>query len=244
MNNELLLITGKNIPFIEAQIDIHQPTMNEISLIGEENFFAGCQFLNLSKDQLVLEDKTGLEDKSDFEIFMSIMCSKEKIEYRNSVLMLLALIFPEYQINFTPNDILLVNEKHSTRINNTNYDVFKNIINTMFGLNESDPAKQEFNPSDDRARKIAEKIKKHKEKIAHLHGDDKKKIAVFSRYISILSVGLELDMRIFGDYTVFQLKDQFSRYQKKQSFDIYIEGKMAGATGMEEVDNWMKDIHP
>ena len=46
MNNELLLITGEDIPFIEAQTIIHQPTMKEISLIGEESFLIGSKFLN------------------------------------------------------------------------------------------------------------------------------------------------------------------------------------------------------
>lgn len=243
MNNELLLTTGKDIPFIEAQISIHQPTMEEISLIGEENFFAGCQLLNFSKDQLSLEDKTGLENRSDFEIFMSIMCSKEKMEYRNSVTMLLALVFPDYMIKFTPEEILLVNEKNSTRINNTNYNVFKDIINKMFDINGSNSENQEYNPVSAKAKKIAEKIKKHKEKIAQLKGNDKKKIAVFSRYISILSTGLRIDMNVFNKYTVFQLKDQFNRYQKKQSFDMYVDSKLAGATGLDEVDHWMEDIH-
>ena len=33
MDNELLLITGRDIPFIEAQVTIHQPRLYEISFI-------------------------------------------------------------------------------------------------------------------------------------------------------------------------------------------------------------------
>ena len=75
MDNELLLLSKNDIPFLEAQVNIHQPTISEISLIGEESFFSGCQFLNFSKSMLQTKDKTDLENKSDFEIFMSIMCS-------------------------------------------------------------------------------------------------------------------------------------------------------------------------
>ena len=46
------------------------------------------------------------------------------------------------------------------------------------------------------------------------------------------------------NYTVYQLKDEFKRFQLKQSFDIYLQAKMAGAKDLEEVDNWMDDIHP
>ena len=45
-------------------------------------------------------------------------------------------------------------------------------------------------------------------------------------------------------YTVFQLKDEFKRYQMKQSFDMHVQAKMAGAKDLDEVDNWMDDIHP
>jgi hypothetical protein len=45
------------------------------------------------------------------------------------------------------------------------------------------------------------------------------------------------------DYTVYQLKDEFKRFQLKQSFDIHLQARMAGAKDLEEVDNWMDDIH-
>ena len=73
MDNELLLLSNNDIPFVEAQINIHQPRIKEIALIGEESFFAGCQFLNFNKFQLSEKDRVGLEDKSDFNILMSIM---------------------------------------------------------------------------------------------------------------------------------------------------------------------------
>ena len=243
MNNELLLITGEDIPFIEAQTIIHQPTMKEISLIGEESFLIGSKFLNFSKDILSEQDKKGLENRSDFEIFMSIMQAKDRRDIYNNVLMVLALLFPNCEIKITHNEILLLQkEQGMTRINNENYDIFKDIINSRFDLGNSELANGEYNPVDARASKIAEKLKKHKEKIAASKGQIDK-IAIFSRYISILTVGLEKNINDFNNYTVFQLMDEFKRYQKKQSFDMYVQAKMAGAKDLEEVDNWMDDIH-
>ena len=68
MINELLLISGNDIPFPEAQLTIHQPTIHEIAYIGEENFYTGCEFLRLSKDNLSDEDKIHLENYSNFDI--------------------------------------------------------------------------------------------------------------------------------------------------------------------------------
>ena len=42
MDNELLLLSNNDIPFVEAQINIHQPRIKEIAMIGEESFFSGC----------------------------------------------------------------------------------------------------------------------------------------------------------------------------------------------------------
>ena len=41
--NELLLLSGSDIPFPEARVTIHQPTLKEIGYIGEKTFFIGTQ---------------------------------------------------------------------------------------------------------------------------------------------------------------------------------------------------------
>lgn len=240
MDNELLLLSNNDIPFLEAQVNIHQPTLSEISLISEESFFSGCQFLNFSKASLKEEDKIGLENKSDFEIFMSIMCSSERAEYKNNAIMVLTLLFPTYTFKFTPREILMASEKGMTRINSENFDAFKNILVSMFTLEDfGDNAG--YNPADARAARIAEKLQKAKNRKAQ---DGPHKVAILSRYVSILAVGESKDINELMQYTVFQLKDEFKRYQMKQSFDMYVQAKMAGAKDLDEVDNWMDDIHP
>lgn len=241
MDNELLLQSSNDIPFIEAQVNIHQPTISEISLIGEENFFSGCKFLNFSKNILSIEDRIGLEDKSDFEVFMLIMCSKERIAYRNSVTMVLSLLFPQYMIKFTEKAILLSSADNSTRIDKINYDIFKDIISAMFGLNDIDAEQNsEYNPASKRAEKLVEKFKKRKAKLSQQKGEAKSKIAVLNNYISILAVGEGKDKNELMCYTFSQLRDEFKRFKKKYAFDIYMRAKLAGAKDLDEVDNWME----
>ena len=73
MLNDLLLLSGNDIPFIEAQVNIHQPSIKEIAYIGEESFFIGCEVLNFSKKSLSEEDQAQLIEYSDLEIFLSIL---------------------------------------------------------------------------------------------------------------------------------------------------------------------------
>jgi hypothetical protein len=241
--DELLLLSKNNIPFIGAQVDIHQPTISEISLIGEENFLSGCQLLKFGKDQLSDADKKALADKSDFEIFMSIMNSKEKLKYRNCVMMVLALLFPTSAIKITNNEIVLVSSEKTARINEMNYDEFKNIVDAMFGLSGPDGAGEKYNPADSRAAKIAEKLKKGKQKAQQAKAGGEGKVAVFSRYVSILAVGEHKNINELMNYTVYQIRDEFKRFQMKQSFDAYMDARLAGAKDLEDVDNWMDDIH-
>lgn len=244
MNNELLLLSKNDIPFTQAQVNIHQPTLKEISFISEESFHVGSQFLNFSIDNLSYEDKVNLANKTDFEVFMSIMNSKEKAKYKTDALLVLTLLFPEHQIKIDTDRILLVRQDgFSSSINNLNYDTFKTILSAMFCLNEVQNEKEGYNPADAYAAKLAEKFKKRQALLAKEKGVNLNKISIFSRYVSVLAVGENKDINELMNYTVYQLKDEFKRFQKKQEFDFYIQAKMAGAQDLEEVDNWMIDIH-
>lgn len=242
MDNEALLISGADIPFVEAQLVIKQPTYKEISLIGEKSLFNGTQLLTFTKKILNEQDKTGLEDKTDFDIIMSIMCSTEKIEQKNDVILLLSLLFPTYKIQCTNSDIVLVNENGIiSRINNLNYEVFKDILSSMFCLNETFGEK-EYDPVGRRAEKIAAKLEAAKQKKLKHSGNrgQTTKVAIYSQYISILAVGEQKDMNVLTGYTIYQLNDEFKRYQKKYAFDMNMKARLAGATDLDDVDNWME----
>lgn len=246
MLNDLLLLSGVDIPFQQAQISIHQPTIREISYIGEDSFFIGCELLNFSKDILSTEDKTSLEDRTNFEVLMSIMKDKNLATQRNkiSAFMVLTLMFPNYEIKLEKDSISFTKEGEEVHhINNQNFEAFKDILVAMFCLKEhSQGQESEYNPAGDKAREIAEKLKKGRAKAAAAK-NDVKKIAILSRYVSVLSVGCYKSFDSLLGYTVYQLFDEFNRFELKQKYDIYVQAKMAGAKDLEEVDNWMKDIH-
>ena len=244
--DELLLLSGNDIPFPEARVTIHQPRLREIAYIGEENFFTGCEFLNFSKDMLQEKDKVNLINQTNFEILMSIVKDKTPlgIQTKNSILMLLTLIFPEYEINLQEDGIVLFKDKEFISLNKMNFDAFQKILVQMFCLGRKKNNEQDYNPAGDRAKMIAEKLKRGRQRAAAAKGEENEKVAIFSRYISILSVGESKDINSFMNYTVYQLFDEFERFELKQNSDIYLQARLAGAQDLEEVDNWMKDIHP
>lgn len=252
MINNLLLLSGNDIPFLNGQVNIHQPTIKEIAYIGEETFFTGCQLLNFSKDMLDVEDNINLENISNFEVLMSIINDKNpsSMIQRTNISLLLTILFPEHEIHIMPQYIFLIKRNSEGElieqgfVNKDNFEEFKKIISEMFCL-QAASGDDEYNPGGELAKKIAEKLKERKKKLAELQKNEgEKKIAIFGRYVSILSVGEQKDMNQLMQYTVYQLFDEFQRYQLKLNFDYYLQAKMAGAKDLKEVDDWMKDLHP
>lgn len=243
-DNELLLLSGNDIPFIEAQISIHQPTLKEIAYVGEESFYSGCELLKFSKNNLPVQDRNLLFDKTDFDIIMSVIGDKTPNSQKSRVnaTMVLTLLFPEYRIEFTKDSIVLMKEKEIHSINRFNYDAFKEIIITIFCLNGKNNERV-FNPAGELAKKIADKIEEGRRRAAAAKNGKQGKVALLSRYASIIAVGASKDLNNLMLYTVYQLFDEFQRFELKYQHDLYIKAQLAGAKDMKEVDNWMKDIY-
>lgn len=249
MVNDLLLLSGTDIPFPQAQIAIHQPRIKEIAFIGEESFFLGCEILNFSKDLLSTEDKSNLENISNFDVLMSVMREvRNPAIQKNKVCatMVLTLMFPNCNIEFNIKSIDIIAEdglsKH--KIDEKNFEAFKEILVEMFCLKRDTTGNSPtYNPGGKRAAAIAAKLNKGRTAASKAKGDNQK-IAILSRYMSILAIGNKQTFESLSECTVYQLFDLFQRYEMKENFDMYIQARMAGAQDLEEVDNWMKDIHP
>ena len=105
MLDKLLLLSGNEIPFIQAQLTVHQPTLKEIAYIGEESFFVCCEYLNFSKNKLKEQDKNHLGSFSSFEILMTMIKEDNEVvkKYKTCMELVLLLLFPQYRIDFLPN---------------------------------------------------------------------------------------------------------------------------------------------
>lgn len=249
--DDLLLLSGNEIPFPEAQINIHQPKIKEIAYVNQ-NFFIGCQYLTFNKENLNTKDKNLLENFSDFQVLMKILSNDDISIKKNKIAMelVLLLLFPGYQSNFLPNSIMLFRKNQNNNIerhiiDENNFKKFKGIIEEMFCLNKIfNSITNKYNPGGPQAAALVQKFRKRQQKIAELkRKKDEKPISIFSQYISILSVGLKKDMNELLEYTIYQLFDEFERFKLKEEYDLYVKAKMAGAKDLEEIKNWMGNIH-
>lgn len=244
MWNDLLYLSGNDIPFATARINITQPKIKDIALLGENNFYAGVEFLKFDKDILSDEDKIKLENHSNFDVLIAIM-NEQNItiqQQKIQLTMVLALLFPLHSIEIKSDCISLEKDNEEFRIDRTNFEEFKSIIKHMFCLDGED-SNDDYNPSGAMAKQIAEKLKKRRQKISQAKDGDNKRISILEKYVSILTVGEQKDMNSILNYTVYQLFDELKRYQLKLAWDINLQARMAGAQDLKDAEDWMKDLH-
>ena len=240
----LLLFSGNDIPFISCGVTIHHPTIKEIAYLGEDTFFTGYQMLLISKNILSQEDKVNLETLTNFDILIAILKERNAVmqKNRNCIQMVLMLLFPEYEIILKKDVIILKKENEEEHfLNSNNFEEFQNILRQMFSFGDTSGVPQDFNPDGPMAARIAEKLKKRHQTLAEKNSNDN--FDIIGRYISVLSVGLSIDIKTFMDYTIYQLFDQIKRYELKIGYDLYVQGQLAGVKDAKEPEDWMKSIH-
>ena len=231
---------GTEYPVPECQLVVHQPRIKEIAYIGEADFFTGIQCLCLNKSMFV-KDESLLGDTNNFQIFMTIMQEKEAADKKFAVQQVLTLIFPKYKVMMTPRSVLLSGEGMTVQIDENNFEFLQAALNSICCLKTGPMDQQSFNPANAKAREIAEKLMRGRQRVAAEKGQTN--ISIFSQYLSILTVGLHIPMQELMDLTMFQLYDLVERYMLYINWDMDIRCRLAGGKPDSQPDNWMKNIH-
>lgn len=236
----LALLTGVDIPIPELQMAIHQPTILEISMLGEKNFFIGVQLLCVQK-RMYIQDETLLANTNNFQIFMTILGEKKLAEKKDSVLQVLSLLFPNASIIFTPRSLIINQGEISSTIDDKNFENFQSIVQDMLCLSNSD--EQAFNPGSKRAKEIADKLMKARQKVAAEKAKSQGDGSMFGQYLSVLTVGIHsMSLQDCINLTVYQLYELIERYSLYNNWDLEIRSRLAGAKGDKPIENWMKPI--
>ena len=239
-----LYLSGQDVPVIECNIVIHQPTVKQIVLFKETVFISATQLFGKIDDNIfrIRESNPSIEQFTDFQILMAILNQDEEV--RENINTFFELIFPQYIIKICEEDICFYyNEQKVGIINSYNYKIFCDTIDKLFGLPTD---KKKYNPANKKAQELAEKFKRREEILAKKKGKSDDSPSLFGSYISILSVGMNIDINILLNYTPFQLYDIFDRYWKKVNSDFYQKistTPMMDVSKIEEPDSWTDNLY-
>lgn len=255
---ELLLMTGGEILINEDPlVKIQQPTIKQIALKGESEFFRSMNIFYIGPEPLV-EFINRLEtlEENEKEILL-----KTTTAYDNLLFVMQAstaggidkygivklaqsafdLLIPEYRFNFDPQKqemyLISLKDSHSIIIDRELFMKIKSVVEQIFLLDKffGESKKEKLSPA---AQRIADKIAKSERKIKEMNGE-KEEGSYFARILSIM--GMHADLDYLSNLTVYQLQNQFERFNLFTSYNQNMRAALAGATNVEFVD-WYKKI--
>lgn len=209
MDIRLALMTGSDIPVPSCQLTIHQPTIKEIGMIGEKEFFVGAQCLCIEKS-MYIQDESVLSTTSNFQIFMTIMSERQEVEKKNNVLAVLKLLLPDYKVMFTPRALLFNHQDGNVMIDENNFENLQEVFQQIFCLSAA--GQQAFNPANDAAKKIADKLMRARQRVAAQRQAEGGDGSIFGQYLSVLTIALHIPLQQVAELTMYQLYDLMERY--------------------------------
>lgn len=241
MIDTLALMTGIDVPIPELQLILHQPTCKEIAYAGRESYLLGAQCLCLDKSNF-FQDKSLSQDISTFQIFMTIMADENMRDKKKDVINALQLLFPQYSVKFLPRSLGLfdLNTKEMKTIDEQNFEILQEYIKDVLCISKT---KEDFNPQSDKAKEIADKIKRGRQRIAAQKAADNSGDS-FTQYLSVITVAIpSMSLQEAANLTLFQLRDLVERYSMYNAWEIDIRSRLAGAKVDKEPEDWMRCIH-
>lgn len=242
-----LILSGQPLPIEGANIFMTQPKVKDIVLFGEDDFLVAIQML-IEMEQFSENIKQGnfeLNILSDFQLLL-IMIEQDPT-VKKMIFDLFELIFPDYEIKISEGAIDFIFEDQIVgRIHSFNFESFQNILHDVFipqGDNEREP---DYNPANDAAAQIMEKIKRGRKKVHAQQAASEGDQSLFAIYCSTLSIGMHMDVNIFYEYTPFQLYDAFKRFFSKEASDFYMRVSsmpLMDTSKMEAPPDWNRNLY-
>lgn len=190
--------------------------------------------------KMYIEDENLLANTTNFQIFTAMLNEQQMADKKQAVQQVLTLLFPQTKIIFTPRSILLNINQENIIIDEGNFEQLQDVLIQQFCLQGS--GQEQYNPKDKKAREIAQKLMKARQKVAKLKATENSG-SMFTQYLSVLTIGTSLTLKDAMELTMYQLYDLIERYSMYLNWDIDIRSRMAGAKVDKPVENWMKQIH-
>ena len=237
----LALLTGIDIPIPECQITLHQPTIKEISYIGEKQFFLGISLLCINKNAYT--GPVNLDNVSNFYIFNMMIENAESKDKKQAVLDTFTILFPKYKIFITPRSLLFNSNEETFIIDESNFEFLQKVLSQVLCLQKN--GQEEYKPANQKAKEIADKLMRGRQKVAQQQQDGKGDVSSqLVQYLSVLTVGLNsMSLKDTMELTIYQLYDLIERYMLFINWDLDIRTRLAGGSPDKSIDNWMKAIH-
>lgn len=247
--DKFTLLSGNTIISKELGLIFHQPTLNEIGMMGEREFFSAVGALNFSKEQLDREqiDDELYEELTDFGLTISILNSEDRI-IRTKVELLFSILFKDYSFEVMQNCIKFIYKTKTESgkdiqllVAEENFETFRDYINLLTIIQNAESNEPKF--ASERAKAIAEKLKSSADRRKKAKGGDEEKNNgyVLLNTVSSLAIGIKLPIYEIFNFTLVQFYDQLKRFQTKEEYDGLVQAMLNGAQDIE-LESWYRNL--
>jgi hypothetical protein len=89
---------------------------------------------------------------------MTVMSEKEAIDKKVAVQQVCTLMFPTFKVVFTPRSMLFMGDGQTITIDENNFEFLQAAITSICCLKTGPMDQQSFNPANEQAKKIADKL--------------------------------------------------------------------------------------
>ena len=249
-----LYLSGQQVKVPSCGIFLTQPKIKDIVMVSSENDFMTIVHLLAHPNQfasLIRQGKNGLDNVPDFQIIIEVLRQADT-QYRPLFDSFFELCLPQFQVRCSRHSIEFVTDDGNVvgMLNAFNYEEFSQILSELFlPRQKEEDVDYKINESDETSKRLLEKIKRNRAALAKQRAErDGSNISVFGLYISILSVGLGVDVNMFYGYTPFQLYDSFNRFLAKLARDKYeamLTIPFADTSELQknEVPSWLENLY-
>ena len=126
-------------------------------------------------------------------------------------------------------------------VDQNNFEEMQKVLRMIFCAQTGPMDQQAFNPADAKAKEIAEKLMRGRQRVAAQKTSGQG--SVLSQYISSLSIGAGFLISDLVNLTMYQLYDLIERYSLYTNWDIDLRIRLAGGKPDSQAEDWMKNIH-
>lgn len=249
-SQKLNLILGERIKTSQDWLSLKQYTIKDISDIGYDMYMGYIAFITMSVDDFIKEQINNpiymdlyTQRHSLNSLYFHIMYSLND-SYREMFEKVLSFLIGDSDIEISvevDSNRVLCKISSSEDVKLIDSDIFDEIIflvklyNGMASISDEDGS----NPYDERARAMAEKMKRNRERVEKIKAQEKdEKPRGLHDIISAVTVmSPSVNKFNVSDLTLFQLYDEFNRIYTIESYEM---SKTAMFFGGSEMEDWAK----
>ena len=242
---KMRLLAGE--PVYVWDIPIKPLNLREISQVGYSNFQQSIGIISITLDEMI-------ESIDDFE--MQAHLKAERHLYKVFDMYMLSndmqeLVLKSFNLLFQTENVIIdgellddmsvvIDEKYV--INRDNFDDVVSMIQLQNNPEKSASDEDDYNPANELAKSIAEKLKRSKEiveksKALESDGDG---LTIPDIISAVSAMSNSLNKLNIWDLTIYQLYDEFARLTKIDNYRLQIQASMWSSD--IEIEHWSEPI--